>query len=81
VSQSTVDSGWRRAEIAHLSIQVEQIESKEVNFDFDVFYLDVFPLPRRKFLELEQTFLFGVPSDSFAIDHERFCTFFDALQI
>lgn len=54
----------------HLAIQVQQIESKQVNFDLDILGLDVLPLPPTKFLEGKETFLIFIPSDSFGVDHE-----------
>lgn len=65
---------------AHLAVQVEEVERKQVHLDLDVLDLDVLALPGTELLKLEQPLLLHVPRDRFRVDHERLGTLFNALR-
>lgn len=64
----------------HLSVEVQQVERKEVDLDFNVLGLDVLALARRELLELEQALLLGIPCNGLGVDHERLGSFLDTLR-
>lgn len=61
------------------TVEVEHVEREEVDFDGDVFRLDVLPLPPAQFLEGKETLLIRAPSDRFGINDERLDTLPDTL--
>ena len=69
--------GWTKTD---LSVEVEQIESEEMNLDFDVFLLDVLSLSSAELLEWQQPLLLRIPRHGLAIDDERSRSLLDALR-
>lgn len=52
----------------HLAVEVEQIETVELDLDLDVLNLDVLALTPRQLLERQDTLLLNVPRDGFAVE-------------
>lgn len=77
VKKGKVEREWEGA--FYLSIEIEEIEREQVDFDGDVLRFDVLPLPATEILERQKPVLLWIPRDRLGINHERSNSFFDSL--
>lgn len=81
--QKQGNQGWppRQADLqaTYLSVDIKQVESKDVYSDLDVFSLNVFPLASTELLEGQDLVLFIVERDCLCIQDEGGRARLDAL--